>query len=319
MEAKPYLEEKRRILTERSAEDFVTFLQEVTDQTGNQFIREKLLQNEVRGFRPGRAPLSRTVPILIAKLKSEQEFTNRDSPIWDALTNAWMFWVKSHPKLNEILITFDNGADFDENHNCVIPPNSELDIECFQFLLKASHNTWIHREMIRRFYEYGYFNEDERIQNLINQVPSREEIEQKEQLAELCDKVAELSQAIDRLSQNMEILDYRVSAVESAEELEQRLTEQITDEHRYFDRELQKLERKAAEQHNLLDARLSNAESGYSQLVNLVKRISLLESRISELNVLINSFKDKVSEIESLNRQKISQLVDMRVQVELNN
>ena len=314
MQAKPYPEAKRRILTERSVDDFVTFLKEVTDQTGNQFIREKLLQSQVPGFRPGRAPLRRTVPILIAKLKSEHELTNCDSPIWDSLTNAWMYWVKSHPELDDALTAFDNGADFDDDPKCIMPPNSELDIECFKFLLESSHDTPIHQEMIRRFYEYGYFNEDERIQNLVNQLLSCEEIERRERLEMLPDRVDKLFQAINELSQNVENLDSRVSAVKSANGLEQKFTQRIAKERQYFDAELQKLEQKVVDKHKLLDTRLSRTESSSTQLVGLVRRISSLESRLSELNKSIIAFENKLPKIEFVSRQEISQLVNQRVQ-----
>ena len=314
MHAKPYPEEKRRTLTERSVDDFVTFLKEVTDQTGNQFIREKLLQSQVPGFRPRRAPLSRTVPILIAKLKSEHELTNCDSPIWDSLTNAWMYWVKSHPELDDALTAFDNGVDFDDDHKCIKPPNSALDIECFKFLLKASRKTSIHQEMIRRFYEYGYFNEDEQIQNLINQFLSCEEIEQKERLEMLPDRVDKLFQAINELSQNVENLDSRVSAVESANGLEQKFTQRIVKERQYFDAELQKLEQKVIDKHKLLDTRLSRIESSSTQLAGLMRRISSLDARILKLSDLVNSFEGKLTEMESVNRQEIDQLINQRVQ-----
>ena len=313
MQAKPYPEAKRRILVERNTRDFIKFLVEIRYEEGKQFIREKLLRSHVPGFRPGRTPLSLTVSRLIVKLKNKQELTKADSDIWNSFTNVWMYWVKSHPELDDILTAFDNKADFDENHECITPPNSELDIECFKLLLEASHNALIHQEMVERFYEYGYFNEDERIQNLVNQVPPCEEIERREHLAVLPDRVDELFQAIDGLSRSIEDLDSRVSAAESANGLEQKLTQLITKERQYFDTELQKLEQKTVEDHKSFDARLSNTESTSTQLVGLVRRISSLESRFSELNESINSFTDKLPEIESVNRQKISQLVDQRV------
>lgn len=316
MQAKPYPEAKRRILMEQSEVDFITFFEEITDQTGRQFIREKLLQSQVSGFRPGRAPLRRTVPILIAKLKNEHELTNYDSPIWDSLTNAWMYWVKSHPELDDALTAFDNGADFDD-HKCITPPNSELDIGCFRFLLEASHNTAIHQEVIRRFYEYGYFNEDEQIQNLINQIPPYEEIERREQLAVLPNKVDKLFQDIDILSQDIEDLGSRISTIELTNELKQKLTQQVTEERRYFDNELQKLEQKVAEKYKLLDNRLTNRESNSTQLIGLVRRISSLESRFSELNKSVNAFEDKLSKTKSPNKKEIGQLVNQRVQDEI--
>ena len=162
-------------------------------------------------------------------------------------------WVKSHQELDNTLTAFDNRADFDENHKCMEPPNSELDIECFKFLLEASRNSTIHQEIVNRFYEYGYFNEDERIQNLINQVPSYEEIERRKQLAVLPNKVGELSRTIDKLSRNIEDLNTQVSTMESADESEQELTKQIAKEHQDFDTELQKLKRTVEHNHNQFD------------------------------------------------------------------
>ncbi len=315
MEGKPYPEAKRRIIIELNTADFVKFFEEVTDHEGKLFIRNQLLQGRVPGFRDGstRIPFTRTVPQLIAKLKSEREFTNSDSAIWNSFANAWMYWVKSHPELDEVLTAFDNRADFDENHKCIAPPNSKLDIECFKFLLEASRNSAIHQEVVNRFYEYGYFNQDERIQNLINQVPSCEEIEQRKQLAVLPNKVDELSRTIDKLSRNIEDLNARVSAMESADELEQELTEQIAKEHQDFDTELQKLERTIARKHNQFDNRINSIESDSNQLVRLVRRISSLDVRLSKLSETVNSFEDKLPEIDSVNRQEIDQLINQRV------
>ncbi len=314
MEGKPYPEAKRRILIELSTADFIKFLKEVTDQKGKLFIQNQLLQRRVPGFRDGRAPFTRTVPQLITKLKSERELTNSDSAIWNSFADVWRYWVKSHQELDNTLTAFDNRADFDENHNCITPLNSELDIECFKFLLEASHNTLIHREMIRRFYEYGYFNEDERIQNLINQVPSREGIELREQLAVLPGKVDELFQTVDRLSQNVADLNSRVPAMRSADELEQELIEQMAKERHYFDTELQKLKQTIIDKHSQFDDRISSIMSHSTQLVDLVNWISSLGSRFSELQGSINSFENKLTEIQSLNEQEISQLVDQRMQ-----
>lgn len=313
MEGKPYPEAKRRILIELATADFIQFLEEVTDIKGKLFIRNQLLQRRVPGFRDGRAPFTRTVPQLITKLNSEQELTNPDSVAWNSFADVWIYWVKSHQELDNTLNAFNNGGDFDENHNCIRPPNSKLDIECFKFLLQASHNTAIHQEVVNRFYKYGYFNEDERIQNLINQMPSCKEIEQREQLAGLPDKVDELFQTIDRLSQNITDINSRISAMEPPDELAQELTEQIAREHQDFDTKFQNLEQTIIDKHNQFDDQISSIEASSTQLVDLMNRISSLESRFSEIQGSINSFENKLTEIQPLNEQKISQLIDKRV------
>ena len=314
MEGKPYPEAKRRILIELSTVDFIEFLEEVIDQSGKLFIQNQLLQRRVPGFRDGRAPFTRTVPQLITKLKSEQELTNPDSAIWNSFADVWMYWVKSHQELDNTLTTFDNGGDFDKDHNCITPPNSELDIECFKFLLEASRNTKIHQEVVNRFYEYGYFNEDERIQNLINQMPSCAEIEQREQLAGLPDRVDELFQTIDGLSRNIEDLNARISTMEPADELEQKLTKQITKERRYFDTEFRKLKQTTVGKHNQFDTRISSIESNSNQLVGLGRRINSLGVKLSKLSESVNAFEDKFPQIESVNEQEIDQLISQRVQ-----
>ena len=314
MEGKPYPEAKRRILIELSTADFIQFLEEVTDQEGKLFIQNQLLQRRVPGFRDGRAPFTRTVPQLITKLKSEQELTNPDSAIWNSFSDIWIYWVKSHQELDNTLTAFDNGGDFDRNHNCIKPPNSELDIECFKFLLAASRNAAIHQEVVNRFYEYGYFNKDERIQNLINQVPSCEEIEQRKKLAVLPNKVDELSRTIDKLSRNIEDLNAQVSAMESADELEQELTEQITKEHQHFNTELQKIVQTVARKHNQIDNRINNnIEANSDQLVDLVRRLNSLEMELSKLSESVNSFEGKLSKVELVNRQEIDRLINQRV------
>lgn len=315
MQVKPYPEAKRRILIERSEADFIVFLEEVTDNEGKLFIRNQLLQRKVPGFRDGRAPLKRTVPLFIAQLKSEQELTNCDSPIWDSLTNTWMYWVKSHPELDNILTTFDNKADFDDNHQCIMPPNSKLDTECFKFLLEVSCNTPIHQEMIRRFYEYGYFNEDERIEDLINQVPPCEEIEQRERLAVLSDKVDELSQAINKLSQTVSKFDLRISDLESDNKLERKITQLKKEIHQTFEAQFQKIDQRIQEVCASLDAQSSKIESNSSQITGSSKLVNGLETRLSGLEKSVKSLETKpaVTKLTNNMKQKIAQLVKQQI------
>ena len=57
--------------------------------------------------------------------------------------------------------------------------------------------------------------------------------------------------------------------MESADELEQELTEQIAKERQDFDTELQKLEQTIADKHNQFDNRISSIESNSNQLVGI--------------------------------------------------
>ncbi len=222
MHEKPYPETKRRILIERNVEEFVVFLNEVTDSQGRTILRHQILQRNINGFQPGHAPLNITVPILISKLKREQELTNPDSLNWRKFKDAWKFWVISHTQLNNILHEFDNESDFDENEQCIVPPNSELDRQCFELLLEASLNDQIDQETIRRFYEYGYFNQCDQIEEVINQARTSEEIERRGRIKQLPDQV-------DRIQQEIEDLCTQISNLEPISELDQVLDQRITE------------------------------------------------------------------------------------------
>lgn len=307
MEAKPYPETKRRGLIARSVSDWTAFLGEITQ--GRQFIEKNLLPQKVPGFRDGRAPLEQTVPRLISKLRSEKELTHPDSAIWNAFKNAWKHWVGSHPELNNILSELvDNAADFDENGQCIEPPNSELDRGCFEILLEASRDNRIARETIQRFYEYGYFEEDEQIESLIAKALPREKIEFRKRLAALPDKVESLTQTVKSLSTEVDTLSETVKSFASrtppeapANGAEQELVQRIAEVRADFEAQLQQLTQQIAAVCEPFEARLSKTESSATQIVGLLKRISSLESRLSELTTSverIDSLDTEVSELK---------------------
>ena len=334
MEAKPYPEAKRRLLLERSVEDFVTFLNEVTESQGNTFIRNQLLERNVKGFQPGHAPLTLTVPKLISNLRDEQELTNLNSTIWDKFNNAWRYWVGSHRKLNEILLEFDNTADFDENHQCIAAPNSELDSHCFEVLLEASLNNQIDQETIRRFYEYGHFNEDEQIEELIDSALPKEEIERKQQ-------IEQLPEHVERLHQEIEELRTQISNLDPISELQQELDQRIAEVQQSFENQLaqinvsenvsqlkqliESLKSQIGEVDTSLKTRLDKLEklqvetdSGIDEFVNLTERESTLlkqqiqninqsvEERLDSMNSAIANIKSMVEEQNQTNVQRIA-------------
>ncbi len=278
MHAKPYPEAKRRILIERDVGDFVTFLNEVTGSQRKTFIRNQLLQRSVNGFQPGHAPPNITVPILISKLKREQELTNPDSRIWDMFNKAWECWVGSYQELNDILLEFDNNADFDENQQCIVPPNSELDIQCFEILLEASLNNQIYQETIQRFYEYGHFNKDEQIEELIDKALPREEIERKQQ-------IEQLPEHVERLRQEIEELRTQISNLDPISELQQVLDQRIAEVQQSFENQLTQL----------------NVSENVSQLKQLIEshnsRLDALENSQTETDSGINDFIEHIEAI----------------------
>ena len=285
MEAKPYPEEKRRDLIKKNKEGFIAFLEEVTEPAGRQFIQQELLPSKVRGFRPGHAQPTLTVPRLINNLRREQELTNSNSAIWNKFKIAWTAWIESHRELNKLLLKFDNSPDFDENHKCIAPPNSELDLQCFKTLLEASRNNQIDRETIQRFYEYGYFLPRKEIEVLIEKALPQAEIERQRELAALPDRVNQLFEAISSLN-------LRFSEIE------------------YTDETMRKLGQQIAEVTKSFESQLSAIKSIFNKKIS-----QLINSRLSKVEKSVKSLETQLSAAEFINdmEKKIAQL-DQRLQ-----
>lgn len=283
MEAKPYPEKKRRHLINRGNENFIAFFEQVETTKEGQRALKSLLPTKVKGFRPGHAPLKRTVPILIIELKKEGELSNSSSRIWASFKNAWAAWVRSHDELNPILIEFDNSADFDEKGECTAVPNSELDIQCFNILLEASRNNQIDQETIRRFYDFGYFLPLDEIEALIEKALPRAEIEQERRIAALPDLVDKLSDTIDSLNTRLSDIE---SSDERLEEFDQRITEVI----------------------DSFKPQLSETEANFNKSVGQLKRA--INSRLSKVEDSVKSIRTQVSDAEFLKsvRQEVAQL-----------
>ena len=296
MHVKPYPEAKRRILLERNVQDFVSFLEEVTDSQGRTFIRNRLLPRTVTGFRPGHAPLTLTVPKLISNLREEQELTNPNSRKWDMFNDAWKSWVVSHGKLNKVLLQFDNTEDFDENQECIVPPNSELDRKCFEVLMEASYNNQIDQETIQRFYEYGYFNEDKRIEDLIDKALPREEIERKQQIEQLPDHV-------NRLRQEIDDLHTQISNLEPFSKLQQLLDQHISEVQQSFEEQIAQL--KVSQTVSRLKQLINSLKSSISEVDESLKsRIGEVENSQAEIHPALNDFVDYTEEtIAQLEKQ----------------
>ena len=288
MEAKPYPEEKRRHLIDRGNDNFIAFLEQVEATKEGQRALKSLLPTRVKGFRPGHAPLKRTVPILIIELKRESELSNSSSLIWASFKNAWTAWVKSHDELNPILLELDNSADFDGQGECTALPNSELDIQCFKHLLDASENHLVDKETIERFYDYGYFLPSEEIGALIGQALPRTEIEQQRRIAALPDLVSKISEDINSLNS-------RLSEIEST------------------DKTAQKLNLRIAELTDSFESQLSDTKSTLTGRIDKLKQAT--NTRLSEVGDSVKPIKTQVTDVKFLKNieQEIAQL-DQHIQ-----
>ena len=179
MEVKSYPIEKRRILAElaeHNRKEFLRFFDGITGAESRKTLSQILPPLKKGGFQKLGLRLKQQARLFSQKLIWQKEIENSASRAWETFEKVWALWVQSKPELNEVLLEFDNTADFDESHNCIVPPNSELDRQCFKILLEASCDNIIDQETIRFFYEYGYFNKDEQIEDLIDKALPHEEI-----------------------------------------------------------------------------------------------------------------------------------------------
>ena len=296
MEVKSYPVEKRRVLAklvEHNNKKFLSFFDEIVGTERKQVLSKRVLPPFNKGgFRNLERRIKQQSRLLVQKLKREKEIENLSSRDWVAFEKVWVLWIQSKPELNEVLLEFDNKADFDENQNCVKPPNSDLDLKCFEVLLEASRKLEINQETIRRFYQFGYFIEDKRIEDLIDKTLTQKEIDQKQWLAALPDKFEELSQTI---------VDFesRVSAIESANELKQELNAQLAELSESLAKSLQKLNRRISEVDKELNKGLTKTKSNSTQMGKLSKEVNSIKSRFSDLKKSVNSLENKRQTTES--------------------
>ena len=170
-------------------------------------------------------------------------------------------------------------------------PNSELDLQCFQVLLKASLNNQICQETIRRFYEYGYFNEDEQIEELIDRSQPQEQIDRKQQ-------IEQMPAQVDRIRQEIEELCAQFS------NLEQVLDQKIEDVKQSFENQFSQLNvsqnvSRLAQSVESLKSRIGEVET------SLKNRIETLENLQPETDSAINAFVDHTEEMINRIEQQI--------------
>ena len=134
----------------------------------------------------------------------------------------------------------------------------------------------------------------------------------------LPNKIDELSQVVHQLSQTVTDLDKRISTLESTNELEQQLIQQIAAARESSETRVQKLEQKIVKQHELLNTRFSKVEADIAEIVGISEEINSLKSRLSKFESSLESFKTNPTAAESLNNvnRKIAQ-IEQRMQEEI--
>lgn len=207
MNTKAYPIEKRKIIASRPFEDLMAFSMGIAPQLLDNFIKKL---PPIQGFRKG------THNELLARLKRflrrAEVWSDAD---WSMFNDLWLDWTKTHPNLDEVLSQFDNTCDF-ELEKLGVPPNSELDIKCFEFLSAKSGEARISKELINNFYEYGYFLVDPIIEQYISIAKSSEELE----LFKLPDRIKKIEDATKNVEAISSTINQRFESAEKIHEYE---------------------------------------------------------------------------------------------------
>lgn len=194
MKPKPYPPEKRALLSEKRGE-VLAFIQELPqNQIRNVALK---LQPVPHGFRCGQpAELQQRIRQFVAGIR---RWTDKE---WDIFQEIWLMWVRCNPELDAVLAKYDNAADFEGE--ALTPANSSLDIGCFDLLVQASQEWKVSRETIQRFYTFGYFLADERIEQTIRQARPQADFQLLQELAVLKNQVQQIEDTVTSIVAQVE-------------------------------------------------------------------------------------------------------------------
>jgi len=175
MKPKSYPPAKREIIVKRPIDDIMGFCKEINVSEWKK-IAVKL--PPVNGFRKGTdAEIRERFKVYIRKIGHWNEAG------WEMFLELWLAWINSHQALNDLLKQFENEEDFIDDN--VAPPNTQKDIECFEFLTLYGEEVMISRELLKKFYDYGYFVESSKIEYHISQAKSELEFKMLETFREV--------------------------------------------------------------------------------------------------------------------------------------
>lgn len=173
MQYKSFPPEKRTYILQKPFEKFEQFFQELSPTEQNR-LATSLPPLSTGGFRPNRREgRKRQLQRLWSVAKTPENSHN--TLAWNILEGVWQAWIASHPELHALLEHYDNSDDFQEDGPKA--PNTHLDIECLKYLTYASFNNKISQEVVRKFYEFGYFKKENIIDSYIHLANSTNDIE----------------------------------------------------------------------------------------------------------------------------------------------
>lgn len=287
MNSKPYPAEKRLKISQQPVEEIVRFTKEVSPNLWNAFARRL---PPVDGFRRGNPQeLQKRIKTFINRIQRWNDME------WMLFKDLWVDWVKTHSQLDELLSILDNSADFIEN-NEGIPPNTPLDIQCFKFLALKSEESRVPRELIKRFYDFGYFQEDERIEQYIAVAKSKAELKLFELPSEL-DKVwvqlIDLKTALDR-EKSLGLVDSFAKVEKTLEETIKQIQEMRQNNHNLY-QNFQQLQQDVEKLDHVYDSLESSMFKRFSDMID--QKYNLLQSDlIREINDRFDTAVDSLSQ-----------------------
>src|SRR5262249_14042423 len=151
--------------------------------------------------------------------------------------------------LQTLLEQFDNSRDFQDSTPGSL--NTALDVECFRYLTIASLKGSINKEMIQRFYDFGYFQPDKIIECYISLARSEQEIKQRNSL------ISELK-SLDGMKREFQLSPQKI--------------ESILDE-TYFAKALELLE----DSWKALEKKISSLQEEVHDLLDVSSKVSSFE------------------------------------------
>jgi hypothetical protein len=276
MRGKDYPKEKVEwILRHKSDDELRQFFNEIAGQQRKEIL-SKRLPKKVPGFRPdSEEGIRRRLKMLLQQAidLKESPSTQRAQICLQVILEKW---VHSHPTLQQLLEKYDNDADFPEGGDIRLP-NTPLDIACFNYLAQASQSHQLRRSLIQRFYEFGYFQQDDTIELIIKNVPEIPEPSWSKSLQELQHYVFQLEAKFTTLNQ---------SGVEASFA---KMREQINNE---------------------VSKRLSVLETNYKTLLTTVNTLSTQMDELSQTTLVIKQRLDSTTQNHELAdlKQQMEQL-----------
>lgn len=273
MRVKPFPVEKRKLIAARAESEILAFFAEISEQH-----LKRVGLPKVTGFtgRPGE--LRQKVKTLVSALCLDKD--GADSRIWASMMHSLVAWVQSYPALNNVLEGIDNEADFSKDGR-VQEGNTAVDIECIEALVKAALDGHLDASKVFRFYEFGFFLPDPRIDELLTKLrsvsrtePETSEIESVES-KRLTDQITKFGSQINELAEYLtQVGETQKSNREELDEEVSKLKKELIDIKDEFGKHITDVKAR-------LDAR--SETKSLKSLEDLVSRLTKTQSDLASL------------------------------------